>query len=171
MFRISTCRLISGMVLLLFLLAGQPARAFAQNVKKDDKDPPAKTDKAEEKEPKKAPKLVPAGVLVGRLIKLDEDGFKMEVTIQTYKQTHKQTVDIQLNDDVKVRLPVDVEFDDKGRPKRMKKDPNDKDSRLGGVKGAREDLASNQEIQVTVGRLPNRNLVATVVKVLKKADK
>ena len=83
----------------------------------------------------------------------------------------KDTVEIQLNDTVKVRLPVDIEFDDKGRPKKAKKDPSDKDYKLGGIKGAREDLANNQELEVYVSRLPNRKLVATTIKVLKKVDK
>lgn len=171
MFGTTGRRLVSSILLLLLWQAGFATRALAQSTKKDDKDPPAKTDKSEEKEPKKAPRLVPAGVLVGRLIKLEEDGFKLEVTTKAYKQTITQTVDIQVHDDVKVRLPVDLEFDDKGRPKRMKKDPNDKDSKLGGVKGAREDLANNQELEVYVSRLPNRKLVATTIKVRKKVDK
>src|SRR6266404_8610885 len=98
MFGISSGRFVLGMTLLLLLQAGFESEAFAQNAKKDDKDPPAKTDKAEEKDPKKAPKLVPAGVLVGRLVKLEEDGFKLEVSTKAYKQTIKQTVDIQVHD-------------------------------------------------------------------------
>jgi hypothetical protein len=172
----SSNRLVSVAVSLFLLLGGFCSTASAQNTKKDDKDPPARTD---DKEPKKAPKLVPAGVLVGRLVKLEEEGFKLEVTTklyyksgnQTKEQSHKDTIDIQVHDDVKVRLPVDIEFDDKGRPKRPKKDPSDKDSKLGGIKGAREDLANNQELEVHVSRLPNRKLVATTIKVLKKADK
>ncbi len=39
------------------------------------------------------------------------------------------------------------------------------------MKGAREDLANGQEIVVSVGRLPNQKLIATVVKVIKKVDK
>ena len=158
-------RLVSGIAILLFV---QGSQAFAQTDKKDKQDPPAKTDKSEDKDTKKPPKLTYVGTYVGKLVKLEEDGFKMEIDIQQYKQTIKQTVDILLNDDVKVRMPVDVEFDDKGRPKKMKKDPNDKDNKLGGIKGAREDLANNQQIMVTVSRLPNRKLIATVVKVIKK---
>jgi hypothetical protein len=169
MSRILSYRLVSGLAVLLLL---QGSQAFAQNDKKDKQDPPAKTDKSdksEDKDTKKVPKLTNVRTYVGKLTKLEEDGFKMEIDIPvTYKKTVKQTVDILLNDDVKVRMPVDVEFDDKGRPKKVKKDPNDKDSRLGGVKGAREDLAHNQEIVVTVGQLPNHKLVATVVKVIKK---
>ena len=179
MFGTSLGRLVSSLIFLVLLSTGLESRAFAQNAKKDDKDPPTKADKADETATKKAPKLVPAGVLVGKLIKLDEDGLKLEVSTKlflksgkrTTEQTHKDTVDIQVRDDVKVRLPVDIEFDEKGRPKKMKKDPTDKDSRLGGIKGAREDLAKNQELEVYVSRLPNRKLVATTIKVLKKADK
>jgi hypothetical protein len=155
-------RVMVGLGLFLALLA-QARPVAAQAPKKDD--PPAKSDKTDEKETKKAPKLVPVGVLVGRLIKLEEDSFKMEVTIGKYKQTYE----IQLNDDVKVRI-LGLEFDDRGRPKKPKKDPADKDYRLGGIKGAREDLANNEEIRVNVSRLPNRKLIATVVTVLKKAD-
>ncbi len=165
MFRTCTRRLVSGMVLLLLWQGGLTSKAYGQNVKKDD---PAKADATEEKDTKKPPKLVYVGTFVGKLTKLEEDGFKMEYDVVQYKKTYKQTLDLLVNDDVKVRMPVDIEFDDKGRPKKMKKDPNDKDSRLGGIKGAREDLAHNQEIQVSVSRLPNRKLVATVVKVLKK---
>ncbi len=164
MMRISRLVLPAG---LLVALLAQARPAIAQAPKKDE--PPAKTDKTdktEDKDTKKGPKLVPVGTLVGRLIKLEEDSFKMEVTVGKYKQTY----DIQLNDDVKVRMPMGVEFDERGKPKRMKKDPNDKDNKLGGVKGAREDLTNNQDIQVNVSRLPNRKLIATVVKVLKKAD-
>jgi len=179
MFGNSGHRLVSVAVLFLFMLGGFESRAWAQSGKKDDKDPPAKTDKSDPKEPKKSPKLVPAGVLVGRLVKLEEDGLKLEVTTKLYykagnrtnEQTKKDTVDIQVQDDVKVRLPVDIEFDDRGRPKRPKKDPSDKDYKLGGIKGAREDLANNQELEVHVSRLPNRKLIATSIKVLKKVDK
>lgn len=175
----SSHRLILVAIFLLLLQGGFGSKAWAQNAKKDDQDPPAKADKTTDKEPKKSPKLVPAGVLVGRLVKLEEEGLKLEVTTKLYlksgnrtnEKTHKDTVDIQVHDDVKIRLPVDIEFDDKGRPKRPKKDPTDKDAKLGGVKGAREDLANNQELEVHVSRLPNRKLVATTIKVLKKVDK
>src|SRR5580698_7755142 len=123
-------RLFSGIAVLILL---QGSQAFGQNDKKDKQDPPAKTDKSdksEDKDTKKAPKLTNVRTYVGKLTKLEEDGLKMEIDIPvTYKKTVKQTVDILLNDDVKVRI-VDVEFDDKGRPKKVKKDPNDKDSRL-----------------------------------------
>jgi hypothetical protein len=179
MFGISGHRLVSSLLFVLLVQSGFATKACAQNTKKDDRDPPAKTDKTDDKDPKKSPKLVPAGTLVGKLIKLEEDGIKLEVSgkvfyksgKQTREQTLKETYEIQVHDDVKVRLPVDIEFDDKGRPKKMKKDPNDKDAKLGGVKGAREDLANNQELEVSVSRLPNRKLVATTIKVLKKADK
>jgi hypothetical protein len=155
-------RVVVGLGLFLALLA-QARPVAAQAPKKDD--PPAKKDKTDDRETKKAIKPVPAGTLIGKLIKLEEDSFKMEVTVGKYKQT----IDIQLNDDVKVRV-LGLEFDDRGKPKRPKKDPADKDNRLRGIKGAREDLASNQEIQVNVSRLPNRKLIATVVWILKKAD-
>lgn len=139
----------------------------AQAPKKDD--PPAKSSKTartDENDAKRGPKLVRAGILRGRLIKLEEDSFKMEVGTGNYKQI----VEIQINDDVKIRVPMGIEFDDKGRPKKPKKDPADKDNKLGGAKGARDDLANNQEIEVNISRLPNRKLIATVVKVLKKPD-
>ncbi|CAN5551689.1 hypothetical protein BH10PLA2_BH10PLA2_17700 [soil metagenome] len=161
MFGISGCRLSLGLAALLLV---QVHPVAAQSNKKDD--PPAKADKSEDKDAKKGPKLVRAGVLRGRLVKLEEDSFKLEVDLG--KQ--KQTLEILINDDVKVRVPPTIEFDDKGKPKRPKKDPSDKDSKLGGKKGAREDLASNQDIEVSISRLPNRKLIATVVKVLKKPD-
>jgi hypothetical protein len=161
------CRFISPLLafgLALFCFVGTSPMAFGQNTKKDDT--PPKSDKTDDKgAPKK--KIVAVATYPGKLIKLEEDSFKMEVTIGKYKET----IDIVIDDDVKVRMPVDVEFDDKGRPKRPKKDPNDKDSRLGGVKGAREDLANGQDIVVTVGQLPNRKLIATIIKVVKKVDK
>jgi hypothetical protein len=159
------CRVVVGLGLFLALLA-QARPVAAQAPKKDD--PPAKkdkTDKTDDRETKKAVKLVPAGTLIGKLIKLEEDSFKMEVTVGKYKQI----IDIQLNDDVKVRV-LGLELEEGGKPKGQKKDPADKDNRLRGIKGAREDLANNQEIQVNVSRLPNRKLIATVVWVLKKAD-
>ena len=160
-----SCRLlVLGAVLLFLTLTGQDGDLFAQNSKKDD--PPSKSDKTEEKNPKKGPKIVRVGTYAGKLLKLEEDSFQMEVTVGKYKQT----VDIVINDDVKVRMPFDLDFDDKGKPKRPKKDPNDKDSRLGGGR-AREDLANGQEIVVTVGALAQQKLIATIVKVVKKVDK
>jgi hypothetical protein len=161
MFGISGYRL--GLALAALLLVSVQL-VSAQTPKKDD--PPAKARKDDEKDARKGQKLVRAGTLRGRLVKLEEDSFKLEVDLG--KQ--KQTVDIQIYDDVKVRVPFGIEFDDKGRPKRARKDPADKDSKLGGMKGARDDLAANQEVEVSISRTPNRKLVATVVKVLKKPD-
>ncbi len=98
-----SCRLLILSAAFLFLtLTGQDGELFAQNGKKDD--PPSKSDKTDEKTPKKGPKIVRVGTYAGKLLKLEEDSFQMEVTVGKYKQT----VDIIINDDVKVRMPYDL---------------------------------------------------------------
>jgi hypothetical protein len=119
------------------------------------------------KDAKKAPKLTPISPMVGKILKMEDGGFKLEVGAGRLKQT----LEIQLGEDLKVRLPVTVDFDDKGHPKKAKKDPNDKDAKLGGIKGSPSDLGRNQQVEVMGGRLPNHKVVATTIKILKLPEK
>jgi hypothetical protein len=129
-----------------------------------------KAAKKEDKD-KKKPEIIKAaqtsrvGQYTGRVTGTDENAFTLEVG----KDPTKRTFDLLVAEDAKIRLPAELQFDDKGKPKRLKKDPNDPDRNMPGVRGTKEDLHEGQNVLVTVGRLPNKKLVATVVLVL--ADK
>jgi hypothetical protein len=79
----------------------------------------------------------------------------------------KPSVDLLIAEDAKVRLPAEQQFDEKGKPKRSKPDYSDPDRRLGGMKGAIEDLREGQAVIVSLGRVINKKqLVATIILVL-----
>jgi hypothetical protein len=83
----------------------------------------------------------------------------------------KQELEITLADEVKVRVPPKIEFDEKtGRPKRLvlKKDPKDPDRNLPGVKGSPDELTKDLWVSVNLGRTREKTprIVATMVVVL-----
>lgn len=135
----------------------------ASGQKKDENTPDKKTAPVNSKKAK----LSAAVSVIGRITKMEDDTFTLEVG--TGKA--KTQMSIQIAEDAKFRVPQPLEFDDKGRPKKAKKDNTDIDRRLGGVKGARDDMRSGQQVEVTVGRLPNKQYVATVIKILPEAGK
>jgi hypothetical protein len=83
----------------------------------------------------------------------------------------KQELEITLADEVKVRVPPKIEFDEKtGRPKRpvVKKDPKDPDRNLPGVKGTPDELTQDLWVSVSLGKTREKTprVVATMVLVL-----
>lgn len=127
------------------------ALAAADETKKDDK-----TDAKD--------KLVVVGQLQGTIQKMAEGGKGMTLRVYgrvpqsngyrvIYRDGHEDH-ELTLADDTKVRVPPKQEVDEKGKPKNpvIKKDPNDPDRNLPGVKGAVSDLHQNQVVQVTLGR-------------------
>jgi hypothetical protein len=91
----------------------------------------------------------------------------------TGKDREKRRLDVIIAVDAKVRMPATQEFDEKGKPKPFKKDPNDKDSKLGGVKGAIDDLREKQTAWVTLGKTSKKNskYVATIIVIDAEAKK
>jgi len=130
-----------------------------KDTKKSDKD------KDEKSEPVKTSQTTKAGTVAGKITGRDENSFTLEVG----KDRNKKTVDILIAQDAKIRLPAEQEFDEKGKPKPFKKDPSDPDRNLLGVRGTKADLHDGQNVIVTLGRLPNKKLVATRIYVV--ADK
>lgn len=76
-------------------------------------------------------------------------------------------LDIMLADDVKVRIPIKLERDEKGKVKPYKPDPDDRDRHLGGMKGSEADLARRQIVTVHLGLTTsdprNQRIVAMAV--------
>ena len=158
--------LYCAVMVLLFLGA---VHAFAPQCTAD---PPAKDQqkKGEEKDKKSGVKksdTVPAGSVVGTIVDLDVGAFSLEAIVGV----QKQRAELLIADDVKIRIPRQLEFDEKGKAKPFKPDPNDPDRGLGGVKGTFADLRKAQTARVTLGRLPNKKLVATVIAVIAEPKK
>jgi len=136
-------------------------------LKADDNKDGKKTDqgKDDKSEPVKISQTVKVGRYPGKITGRDENSFTFEVG----KDRNKQTLDVLIAIDAKIRLPAELEFDEKGKPKPFKRDPSDPDRNLPGVKGTKADLHDGQNVIVTIGRLPNKKLVATRIYVV--ADK
>jgi hypothetical protein len=155
-----------GSLLVLFLLMGT---ILAPSGLADDKGAKKETQKKDKKDDGKKAEGVKrsqttrVGTLTGTLKDLTESSLTLERAVGQAKQSVK---DILIATDVKVRLPAEPEFDSKGKPKPFKPDPSDPDRKLGGVKGTRDDLRDGQQVVLTLGKLPNKKLVATVVVVL-----
>ena len=155
-----------GSLLTLFLFIGAAAvpggladdkGAKKETQKKDKKDDGKKSEGV------KRSQTTRAGTVKGTLKELTESSLTLEREVGQAKQT---LTGILIATDVKVRLPAEPEFDSKGKLKPFKPDPNDPDRKLGGVKGTRDDLRDGQQVVLTLGKLPNKKLVATVVVVL-----
>lgn len=138
----------------------------AASGQKKDKDDKSQDVKSSPVNTKKA-KLTSAGAVVGRITKMEDDMLTLEVTVGKAKST----MEIQIAEDAKFRVPQPLEFDDKGKPKKAKKDNSDPDRKYGGVKGARDDLRNGQQVEVTLARLPNKKYVATVLRIFPDAGK
>jgi hypothetical protein len=89
----------------------------------------------------------------------------------TVQNTHKD-VNVTLSDQVKVRVLPKPEYDEKGKPKKFKPDPNDPDRRLGGVKGSPSDLKKDEWVVVDLKSDRKGNTyVANIVAVLGEEEK
>ena|SRR5258708_16486724 len=103
------------------------------------------------------------GAVKGTIKEIDEDSLTVEYEVGKIKQRAEGVI---IASDVKVRVPAEPEFDSKGKLKPFKPDPSDPDRKLGGVKGSKNDLRDGQQVVLTLGKLPNKKLVATVIVVL-----
>ena len=128
-----------------------------------------KSEKGDDDKDKKTPSVKSSQVrsitkVAGKITGVDDKSFNLEVkTGRT-----KQTLDVLIAADAKVRIPAELEFDDKGKPKKPKIDPDDTDRSLGGVKGSKDDLRDGQEVVIKVGKLgDSKQLVATAILVVK----
>ncbi len=142
----------------------QPAKKEAQ--KKDAKD----GDKDKKTEGVKRSQVRSVTKVPGKITMVDDKS----LTLKIGSGKAERTVEFIIAEDVKVRVPAELEFDEKGRPKPPKRDPTDPDRRLGGVKGSKDDLREGQNVVAWVGRLSNKkkdNLVATIVVVLPEPKK
>ncbi len=163
-------KIVTAFLLSLCLCAGAvltPALSADDTPKKD---PPKKGAKDDDKNKDKKPEVIkrsqtsPAGTATGKVTSLNDQSFILEAG---FGRT-KRAVEVWIAEDVKVRMPAEFEFDDRGKPKHFKPDPNDPDRRLGGVKGSIADVKDGQSAVVTLGRLPDKRLVATVIVVAEK---
>jgi hypothetical protein len=146
-------------VLVALLLA-----AFPLALARADDQQPAKKAEKEKKKPEavKSFQTTRVGQWTGKIAGTDESSFTFEVGTGPTKRTY----DLTVAEDAKIRLPAQMDFDSKGKPKPLKKDPSDPDRNMPGVRGTKDDLHEGQNVIVTIGRLPNKKLVATVVLVL-----
>jgi hypothetical protein len=139
-----------------------PGRADEQDAKKDNPKKEQKDDSKKNEGPKRS-QTTRAGTVKGTIKAIDETSLTLEVQVGSAKQ---KVEGVLIATDVKVRVPAEPEFDSKGKLKPFKPDPSDPDRKLGGVKGSKDDLKEGQPAVVTLGKLPNKKLVATVVVVL-----
>lgn len=142
------------------------ARADDAKPKKESKDDAKDKDKSSDKDKKpegvKRSQTTAVGQVTGKITKVDDTTMSMEVN---NVRNRRKLDDILIASDVKVRLPAEREFDEKGKPKPSKPDPNDPDRKLGGVKGSHDDLREGQRVVVTLGKF-KKKLVANVIVVL-----
>jgi hypothetical protein len=122
-----------------------------------------KKDDGKKSEGVKRSQTTRVGTFRGTIKEIDERSLSFEREVGQAKQKQEG---ILIATDVKVRLPAEPEFDSKGKLKPFKPDPSDPDRKLGGVKGSRDDLRDGQQVVLTLGKLPNKKLVATVIVVL-----
>ncbi|HMP04446.1 MAG TPA: hypothetical protein PKC45_18295 [Gemmatales bacterium] len=125
----------------------QPAGNGApkQNEKKDDKKPEKKEKRETYRHMGQLSGTIKDVSDVGRTITLEMRGavpnfipthYWRGMIRGSYRvQQQSYDMDLVLADDVKVRLPAKPEYDEKGRPKKAKPDPEDKGSNRGGSKG------------------------------------
>ena len=132
----------------------------------DDQKPTKKEDsKTTKPETVKTSQTTRVGRLTGKITAKDDNSFTLEVG----KEPAKKTYEVLIAEDAKIRFPAELQFDDKGKPKPFRKDPSDPDRSMPGVRGTKENLRDGQNVIVTIGKLPNKKLVATVILVV--ADK
>lgn len=170
-----------------------PALADAQAAQGEKKDDAAKKeDKDEKKDEKKGERYITLGSLSGQIVRVGDGGstftIRLRGAIPTWVPTRiwygrvqgrtqftptSEDLDIVLADEAKIRIPMRPELDEKGRPKpgTPKRDPKDRDSNLGGMKGEPGDLAKDQWVTVTLGRSTNpKNPQVVAIVVLVQRD-
>ncbi len=176
-------RWCAGMVILAVAglpLAVRAAEGDAKNDKKDMTPEPPKE------------RLIPAGSMTGEVTKVDDGGKSFTLQLkgkvpqvtgydkygrpQFSPMDATQDIPVTLTDDTKIRVPPKPEVDPKtGRlkPVVIRKDPNDPDRNLPGVKGAPADLAYGQLVTVSFGmtREKPRKTHPTVILILGNAPK
>jgi hypothetical protein len=91
----------------------------------------------------------------GVIDKLAANGKSMTLEIITGRTKGK--LEVLIAEDATVRVPRELQFDEKGKPKPFKKDG------LPGMPGSVDDLHERQVVDVTLGKLPNKKLVATFI--------
>jgi hypothetical protein len=125
------------------------------------KDALKKDTKAEEKDKDKKTESVKKAQVSGAekkrgiIDKLASDGKSMTLEIRVGRTTGK--LEVLIAEDATVRVPRELQFDEKGKPKPFKKDG------LPGMPGSMDDLHERQVVDVTLGKLPNKKLVATFI--------
>jgi hypothetical protein len=140
-----------------------PLQTDNKPAKKKDKD----DDKDKKTESVKRAQTTAYQTVSGTVAELDDKTFTLKATVG---KREVKVEGIILAEDVKVRMPAEVEFDRKGKPKPPKRDPNDPDSKYGGVKGSKDDLRDGQHVQVKLGKY-RKKLVATIIVVLPEKAK
>jgi hypothetical protein len=134
----------------------KPAKKDAKDTKDADKDKKA--------EGIKRSKTHYWTTVRGRIKLVGDDTLTLEVDVRG----KKQELELVIAEDAKIRMPVVLDYDEKGRPKPIKRDKSDTDSKLGGIKGKKEDLAEGQMAEVGIGKVTKKKkdtLVATIIKV------
>jgi len=145
---------------------GSLLTAPAGSARADDQKPAKQEDnKSTKPETVKASQTTKVGRLTGKITARGDNSF----TLEAGKEPAKKTYELLIAEDAKIRLPAELQFDEKGKPKPFHKDPSDPNRSMPGVRGTKEDLRDGQNVIVTIGRLPNKKLVATVILVV--ADK
>lgn len=133
----------------------------------EDKKEPAK-------KPEVKPRLSPAGTINAQVVEVD--GATLRVRLPqagkpNYQPRNKEgdnasDLELTLADDVKIRVPLKPEFDDKGRPKPPpRKDPKDPDRNLPGVRGSTSDLTKGAHLTISVSQTREKQpkTVATLI--------
>lgn len=146
----------------------------------------SKPEKKDEKKPEKRETYRHVGTITGTLKDVSDSAHSITLEIRgatpNFIPTHywrgmvrgtyqlnpqTQDLDILLAEDVKVRIPIKYERDEKGKLKPYKPDPDDRDRNYGGMKGSESDLARRQVVTVHLGMTTsdprNQRIVATVV--------
>ena len=140
-------------VAFVMLLAGFPAFAADETKKADDKDPDKKAVKSPLAPPdRKEAKYTPVNKITGVMRKLDQSERVLSV------QVGRQTLDLALADDVRVRTnTLPVEHDEKGKPKRLTPEEKHKlkgdDPKLPGYTAELSSLHRGQIVEVQISRL------------------
>jgi hypothetical protein len=104
------------------------------------------------------PKYQPVRELVGKIVKLEEKELGLEVVVGLGKYAKKETVDLTLAEDARVRtLVTPTKIDENGRVKRLTPDELRKhrgpDLKLPGYTAEMNDLHKDLPVQVTLSRL------------------
>jgi hypothetical protein len=129
----------------------------------DDETPKKKTasqetkpaDKGEKTEGVKKSQTTPYAKRAGVITKMAADG--KSFTLEVPSGRKKESLEVLIAEDATIRLPRELQFDEKGKPKPSKKDG------LPGMPGGVDDLRENQMVQVSLGKSKDKKLVATYI--------